>query len=1176
MCGALSAEFLLTPGNFESSLASDEVLAHYFNDFLSLPCFTEDLLYNQLTGQFEVASGAAESVSRRIRSVLRQNKSRLLTGDPTFRTRSPSVDNHYTVCCLDREQGIQWIKRHRLPCFLQSDCYFEYRLAKLLLQWETNFTLQRWKSTSSRSTRSAPPLRRSSQFRGRDGALTGLHFQEDISAKQGLLRINSVTCLPSGRGSTYHSRCSEPENVYTSTSLSSSRLSSSNYKCDKTHESAQTEVTLCSTGLSADLRVEQNLKESSSQIFDSLEQQLEYVAAEVVKQVLKDTVEVMDGQSLANTSACFSQPGDQTDCASEKDRERLECNKEKGQDGRKAEWDKTSGELHGRATHQENVCEICCYGACCHGNRPGLDEFREFLRGTPGEKLLNLWMDIERLKATRCRERKTRCLVLMRSCYLLSSSHSSLNEQLLSRLGLTTSPCWTEEKLCSIQPCLIDSLVYYWIPRFWTSPCVQEDHRDDELCTEWCPSRRISCQGSTALPLLHPNTCSPYSSHTVQTQSLCSRGLLLCSPRMERMIQALYADSRAGLYVTQFCERSGNQLWVNAVYCWTDLQHYHQLFYQDGLDPYRVQREAQLLYSTYLCSSAVRSVGVDEVIRREVYDGLMPAFEELFDGVEEHTLNILLEPWTLMVNRDKESFQQMCVQEEVRCINSPEYQELQSLYEESERQLKRMEQSISMSLSSSVTPASSLSKDPRASVSWSRVSPNYQGYRLGSLFRHRHEIEHFMSFLQNEEASVHLTCWLDLERYRRIPQKDKAGRREKSSQIATKYLNRKYFFGPDSPATEDQQNDILRLAGGLERLKLDCLSNPVVMEIQDIVRSHIESEWLPLFLSTAEFTERQKHRPKLQAADRLSRHVYRRRRVRREAWKAEGLWMSSSKEILLFRRILLNPVICQQFQHFVSLKGDFLENDVLFWLEVQRYKDLCHSHSDEATIQHKISTIISCFINSSMPPALQIDIPPEQAQHIMEKRHQLGPYIFREAQMSVFGELLKFWPEFQELASSVQEENLLPLLQEKRLKHRARVWRQRRKEEEEEEDERRAQEELERLESDIEEEDGTEEDDDDEAEEEEQEERSEKKQSRIQIRTPMTPTQSLSWSYSKYMAGLKREEVLLRRRSQIEASFSTVSDSSSDCSVMSASSKKSYRQPSHHSSRMDGKAVKQM
>lgn len=48
--------------------------------------------------------------------------------------------------------------------------------------------------------------------------------------------------------------------------------------------------------------------------------------------------------------------------------------------------------------------------------------------------------------------------------------------------------------------------------------------------------------------------------------------------------------------------------------------------------------------------------------------------------------------------------------------------------------------------------------------------------------------------------------------------------------------------------------------------------------------------------------------------------------------------MSSSKEILLFRRVLLNPVTCLQFQHFLCLKGGFLENDVLFWQEVQRYK----------------------------------------------------------------------------------------------------------------------------------------------------------------------------------------------------------------------------------------------
>uniref|UniRef100_A0A3B4TX54 Regulator of G protein signaling 22 n=1 Tax=Seriola dumerili TaxID=41447 RepID=A0A3B4TX54_SERDU len=906
----------------------------------------------------------------------------------------------------------------RFPFFLQSDYYIEYRLAKLLFQWDPHLCIQRRKRSSSRTT----------------------NFTYQPSGQRE--HINAE-CMESSR---CFSSCSEPDNPCTFSSFPSSYSS-------------------CSSNLpSAGNSERQHLQESSGRDFESSQLQLEYLAAGVVKQVLNNALKVMDHQRQQNISGCFSKSVDQTHCTSTDKpceckvcqhspnggRERLEGKKEKVQEGKR----------RSRDTDHENVPDICCHGSCCQGNRPGLDAFKEFLRGTPGEKLINLWMDIEKLKATQHRERKNRYLVLMRSRYLLSSSQSSLNTELLSRLELKTSPCWTEEKLCSVQPCLTEALLYYWAPRFWKSQCVHEDHDDTSNVGLWwwnsCPSGRQLHLDSLTLPPLVPDTRLSRASHTVSSQFCSGRSQFLEGRRMEKMLQALSVDSRAGLYFTHFCVQSGNQLWENAVYFWTDLRHYHELFYQDGMDPYRVQREAQLLYSTYLYTSARRSVGVDEEIRRKVYNRLMPAFEELFDEVEEHTLNILLQPWTLLVGRDEESFQKVCVQEEVHRVESQEYTELQSVYEESEHRLKQVQQSGSILSPSPIASSTPSSKGLQAPISWSSASPNYQGYRLGSLLRHRHEIRHFMSFLQNQDASVHLTCWLDLEQYRRTPQRDKAVKQERSSHIATKYLNRKYFFGPDSPASTQQQNDIMHLAGGLERLKLECLSNVVVVEIQDIVRHHIEKTWLPQFLSTAEFTERQKHKPKPQAADRLSQHVYYRRGTRRKAWKAEGLWMSSSKEILLFRQILLNPVTCLQFQHFVSLKGDFLENDMLFWLEVQRYKDLCHSHSDEATIQQKISTIINCFINSSMPPSLQIDIPPEQAQHILEKRHKLGPYIFREAQMSVFSELLKVWPEFQELSSSVEEKQLLPLLQEKRVKHRARVRRQRRKEEEEEEvDERR-------------------------------------------------------------------------------------------------------------------------
>ena len=64
--------------------------------------------------------------------------------------------------------------------------------------------------------------------------------------------------------------------------------------------------------------------------------------------------------------------------------------------------------------------------------------------------------------------------------------------------------------------------------------------------------------------------------------------------------------------------------------------------------------------------------------------------------------------------------------------------------------------------------------------------------------------------------------------------------------------------------------------------------------------------------------------------------------------------------------------------------------------------------------------------------------------------------------MCVFSELLKLWPEFLSFSSGVQEEEVLPLLQNSVNKQSAKLQRLRRREEEKEV-ERRAQEEVERF-----------------------------------------------------------------------------------------------------------------
>ena len=58
----------------------------------------------------------------------------------------------------------------------------------------------------------------------------------------------------------------------------------------------------------------------------------------------------------------------------------------------------------------------------------------------------------------------------------------------------------------------------------------------------------------------------------------------------------------------------------------------------------------------------------------------------------------------------------------------------------------------------------------------------------------------------------------------------------------------------------------------------------------------------------------------------------------------ESKWVSSSKDVIVFRKALLNPVTSLQFRRYVSIKGDNYENDVLFWQEIQRYKVNTDAH----------------------------------------------------------------------------------------------------------------------------------------------------------------------------------------------------------------------------------------
>uniref|UniRef100_A0A8C1N0W3 RGS domain-containing protein n=1 Tax=Cyprinus carpio TaxID=7962 RepID=A0A8C1N0W3_CYPCA len=421
---------------------------------------------------------------------------------------------------------------------------------------------------------------------------------------------------------------------------------------------------------------------------------------------------------------------------------------------------------------------------------------------------------------------------------------------------------------------------------------------------------------------------------------------------------------------------------------------------------------AQLLYASYLSSGAQMSVGLSEEDRRAVLLRLSPPFEDLFDRAEEHALRVLLEPWTLLSEKLRDAPHTVAQWQEVRYAEAELFQTLQTLYTHTQSRQQQEHRT-----------AAAPAEGSRAPSLWAKVPREFRGVRLDSLLRNRMELQHFLSFLEENSASLELQCWLDVEQ---LKKSDGALLEERNTSIKDKYLSSNFLFGPSSPATEEQQKRLLQMCGGWQRLQRECVSLSVLTELQSLLHSRLETRWLPLFLSSSQFITRQQQ--KVTDVESEQQPVIRQRR-RRHVWRVSGGLMSSSQESVALRRALLNPVTRLQFQKFLSVRDDLLENDLLFWLEVQRYKDLCHSRCDDVTLQRKVSIIISCFISCSVPPALQIHVPPDAAQRVMSQQRALGPYVFRETQACVFEELLKHWPDFVALRSAVGEDELQRVLE---------------------------------------------------------------------------------------------------------------------------------------------------
>ncbi|XP_054672207.1 regulator of G-protein signaling 22 isoform X2 [Grus americana] len=1151
----------ITEEVFEECLATDDMLVDYFNEFLSLPTFAQPVKFNSDFGVFEVVNDAPQHLESQLKKILHDQKppnpiydvlrkakndgqvSKMCSISPAF-----NIDPNYTTMCLDREQAIQWIKKERLPAFLESDCYFEYRLAKLISQVEWSktginfiidsdynpwikkrdpsppspeeddtslamkkfcvslgqamvsqtkdwFTLAK-QSESMKTTDSSMHPVASSEIQDTQ-CLPGQHERKDsLSKKDNFLAGSwskechqwsflSPSRTASGKPDIIRERSREAEEGSSVAIAEPHSHTHLRVYLDPKWDSAAKEENGRESATSQTLKEFQPAADTESDV-DFHKQPEVFIHELENNEFARGTAEPLFSQSSSPFTVLDSK-GD----VRERYTEEVSL--------------RSSSESDGADSRAAWCISHRTYDT---GNRHEFERFKKFIKGTLGERYWWLWMDIERLKALKDTTRQQRQLIKMKKLYLLSSGDYFLSLEVLLRLDLLHGDQWNTKHLRQIQPEVVKPLLLYWGPRFCVTHSTaietasaklklwhmcQERPRVDidpfpqmvsllQLTPKSCiprippslPQKSRTSSPTTLLKLATPNFSlkrslrlspnlsssqsprrddisssrkwpksmsrnmfhclalddtedSKYQGHRKYTYAELLLGkstagsVVLGGSRMESMLQSLYLENRAGYYFTHFCEKSGSKLWKNSVYFWFDLQAYHQLFYQETLHPFKICKQAQFLYATYIAPSASMDIGLHQSKKNMIYQKIDPAFEDLFDPAEEYILTVLLEPWMKMVEVDKYTYGKVELVEETRQLDSVYFRKLQALHQESGS--KQDESTVADTGLPSCPDA--LKEDQHLH----QVPKELAGPNLSDLIHDKEKLEQFWAFLNEHSAGMDLMCWLDIEQFRKMLHKDKEKREEKSKDIKNKYLNKKYFFGPNSPATREQQEQLMHSGGGWGQILHDRLPAAVLLEIQQCIQKRLEKQWLPLFLAD------EHHGAEGQAKIRdINEDLPRQKQEKTtRMWKhVDNKWVSSSSEIIAFRKALLNPVTANQFQRFVSLKGDLLENGVLFWQEVQKYKDLCHSHCDDATVQKKITAIIDCFINSAVPPALQIDIPIEQAKKILEHRRELGPYIFREAQMTIFALLFKFWPKFCKFRSNLASDKILLALERKK------------------------------------------------------------------------------------------------------------------------------------------------
>ncbi|XP_028403051.1 uncharacterized protein LOC114525812 isoform X2 [Dendronephthya gigantea] len=1108
----------VSAATLEDRLLYDDVFVDYFNVFLQLKAFGTALRYERLEGYY------LESPAANI-----QNHSEfqeLIDEDGKF---------------LQQSAISLWIKEHRLPFFLRSRLFLEYKLCKLLLRKLSDTSRVQPSRLELRGySRLSSPLLLPESSEDWDGSQVDCasqaswpgrvhehHHHRPLGSSSSLPAMLSFALetrlkLLEGPPAKRMSNGEDKANVFIDTLK---KHGDSNEDLFVDEMSYAERIKIRSAG---GIRMKNGRKRKTCLFTPSCEtREGSKKGRNYLRRTKSAPVEGLQDRVHSKESDTPLNDFDEVD-----EDDTILCFDE-------ADVERTEAEL--LSIIDENKRDLQEIKEDALNSSSGMKEFREFLTGTSGIHLVNFWLDVEEYKNLEESNVENENALQMLRIKLFREindkykSHLTVEAKQKIREALTHEGL-TKDLFTRTQYDTLRRLRSYWIPRFLVhketmnseilddSTSSQSRQSDDRTTLsflpkisfvhslpprgEWCTElARTSCDWSKNLSL-----------SDVKTRS---RKKLIDPGNGERddfneFVSGISCEKDAGWPFRAFLTRSKRKDELSTLLFWQSIEDLKDEE-QRGCDRHLHICSAWNIVKRFLSNESNESVvNMSELNKQKIIEKLRQSMEvssSLFTSGQEHALDVLRTPWNKYLEDEKTMLKNFVKKSigERSTVSKNDSKHAGSLYQSifvpgkwyprypesspSERQRRlHTAMTIAEDIETTRMSMSSLYKSPengekKRSMMKSRTSeppqsvektvkfsPKKEKAKIPSKERHdsvdeeseaeteekptpefknflneKNVMSSFKHYIQNSEGSHAmnmLAMYLDIETYKSIPSNSTSQRTERATQIFKTYFDEssrkcvdlppripfEIKDGRPSTATLTKTQDHLHpeiQASFKQFHKAQKLFKPAAQShhVHHTSTGHGKNE-TPLN-SNSFLVYYKRRRNKLKGPGRVQPTKDNKADFLNELRETYGVL---SPRLELFRRYLDTND---------DVQGESiskLENDLLFYLEVQKYKDL-FLYMDDTTLLKKVDAIVDCFLDSATPPSVQIDISSDLAGRTVHKaqslharnklsREQKDCAIFDDAQAIVLKELLPFWAGFcrqYDAQSAEQETEKLPL-----------------------------------------------------------------------------------------------------------------------------------------------------